>query len=271
MAMAFATGLLMGESPRWHDGALWVCDWMAGEILRFAVDGERDVVHRVDGFPFSIDWLPDGRLVATSPTGVLVEGDGALVPYGAHGQGWNEIVVDSRGHTYINEAGFDLMGGEEARAGTIAVVMPDGATRVVARDVWFPNGMAVSTDGTTLVCAESYAHCLTAFDIGSDGSLLERRAWAELDDDCYPDGICLDAEGAAWYADVPQKRCVRVAEGGAVLDVVEVDRGAFACMLGGDDGRTLFIVANQWGGVEGGAGEGMVLEARVDVPHGGRP
>src|SRR4029453_4515788 len=104
--------------------------------------------------------------------------------------------------------------------------------------VWFPNGMAVSADGTTLVCAESYGHCLTAFDIGHDGSLLDRRVWDKLDDDCYPDGICLDAEGAAWYADVPQQRCVRVAEGGAVLDVVDIDRGAFACMRGGDDAHT---------------------------------
>ncbi|MGA8209319.1 MAG: SMP-30/gluconolactonase/LRE family protein [Nocardioidaceae bacterium] len=271
MTSAFATGLVMGESPRWHGGAFWVCDWMAGEILRFAPDGERDVVHRVVGYPFSIDWLPDGRLLATSPRGVLIERGGELVPYGAHGQGWNEIVVDSSGQAFINEVGFDLMGGEEARAGTISVVLPGGATRTVAHDVWFPNGMAVSADGRTLICAESYAHCLTAFAIGPDGSLLDRRVWAQLDEDCYPDGICLDAEGAAWYADVPRRRCVRVAEGGAVLDVVEVDRGAFACMLGGGDGRTLFIAANRWGGVEGGAGEGTVLQARVAVPHAGRP
>jgi sugar lactone lactonase YvrE len=256
----------MGESPRWHQGALWVCDWLAGEVLRFDDDGRREVVHRVDGFPFSIDWLPDSRLVATSPRGVLVEADGSLVPYGATGQGWNEIVSDARGHVFVNEAGF-----EEAKAGTIAVVAPDGESRVVAGDVRFPNGMAISDDGSTLICAESYAHCLTAFDLAPDGSLLNRRVWAQLESDCYPDGICLDAEGAAWYADVPQRRCVRVAVGGEVLETIDIDRGAFACMLGGADGCTLFIVANQWAGLAGGAGEGVLLQTRVAVPHTGRP
>ncbi len=261
----------MGESPRWHDGALWVCDWVAGDVLRYTGPGEPQVRHRVAGFPFSIDWLPDGRLVATSPRGVLVEEAGTLVPYAGPDQRWNEIVVDPAGHVFVNDVGFDLMRGEEAQPGTIAVVSPVGATRVVADDLWFPNGMAITNDGTTLLCAESYAHRLTAFDLGPDGSLSGRRVWAPLDDDCYPDGICLDADGAAWYADVPRQRCVRVAEGGAVLATVEVDRGAFACMLGGDDGRTLFIVANEWGGVQGGSRAGVVLQARVDVPRAGRP
>ena len=112
MPSTFATGLVMGESPRWHDGALWVCDWLAGEVLRFDAAGGRAVVHRLQGFPFSIDWLPDGRLAATSPSGVLAESGGALAPYGATGQGWNEIVVHPAGHVFVNAAGFDLMGGE---------------------------------------------------------------------------------------------------------------------------------------------------------------
>ncbi|MFL6156330.1 MAG: SMP-30/gluconolactonase/LRE family protein [Marmoricola sp.] len=271
MTSTFATGLRMGESPRWHDDALWVCDWLAGEILRFAPDGTSDVVHQVEGFPFSVDWLPDGRLVTTSPTGVLVESPDGLVPYGAQGQGWNEIVVDPRGNVFINEAGFDLMGGEEAKAGTVAVVPPDGSSRVVATDVWFPNGMAITPDGATLICAESYEHRLTAFDIEVDGSLSNRRVWAQLDPDCYPDGICLDEDGMAWYADVPKQRCVRVAEGGAVQDVIDIDRGAFACMLGGPEGRTLYIVANQWGGVDGGASSGVLLQAEVRTARAGRP
>jgi sugar lactone lactonase YvrE len=271
MPETFATGLVMGESPRWHDGALWVCDWMAGAILRFDDAGSAEVVHRIAGFPFSIDWLPDGRLVCTSPTGVLVESGDALVPYGATGQAWNEIVVDRAGHVFVNEAGFDLMAGEEAKAGTIAVVMPDGSSRTVATDVWFPNGMAILPDDRTLLCAESYAHRLTAFTITEDGALTDRRVWAQFEEDCYPDGICLDASGAAWYADVPNKRCVRVATGGEVLDTVTIDRGAFACMLGGPSGTTLYVVANQWGGVEGGASSGVVLRTDVEVARAGRP
>ena len=133
--------------------------------------------------------------------------------------------------------------------------------------------MAVSPDGSTLVVAESYGHCLTGFDIVRDGTLTNPRVWADLGD-AAPDGICLDAEGAAWYADVPHRRCVRVAEGGEVLEVVEADRGCFACMLGGEDGRTSYVVAAEWGGTSGiGQGEptGQVLTHRAPAPHAGRP
>jgi sugar lactone lactonase YvrE len=186
---------------------------------------------------------------------------------------WNEIVVDTHGNTFVDEAGFDLMGGEEPRSGSVHVVRPDGSSRQVADGVWFPNGMAVTADGSTLLVAESYGHCLTAFDISLDGSLSDRRVWADLGD-AAPDGICLDDEGAVWYADVPHRRCVRVAEGGTVLETVEVDRGCFACMLGGEDGRTLYILAAAWGGTAGiGAGEpmGRVLTHRAHAPHAGRP
>ena len=270
----FATGLGLGESPRWHDGRLWVCDWVAGEVLSFAPDGSRRVELEMTGLPFSLDWLPDGRMVLTSTAGVLVVGDdGVPRPYGATGQGWNEIVVDPRGHVFVDAVGFDLMGGETPRAGHVWVVRPDGSSLEVAGDVWFPNGMAVTADGSTLVVAESYGHRLTAFTIGSDGTLRDRRTWAELGD-AAPDGICLDAEGAIWYADVPHRRCVRVAEGGEVLETVEADRGCFACMLGGEDGRTLYVAAAAWGGTSGiGAGErtGEILTHRAPAPHAGRP
>lgn len=273
-AEILATGLAMGESPRWHDGRLWVCDWVAGEVLAFDEAGDREVMLTMSGLPFSIDWLPDGRPVLTSPMGVVcADADGSLTPYGGTGQAWNEIVVDPRGNTFVNRAGFDLMAGEEAKAGTIAVVTAAGVTRDVGGDVWFPNGMAVTPDGATLIVAESYGKRLTAFDIGLDGALSGRRAWAELGDR-RPDGICLDASGAAWYADVPNCRCVRVREGGEVLDTVRIDRGCFACMLGGDDGRTLFIVAARWGGTAGiGQGErtGQLLTYRAAAPHAGYP
>jgi sugar lactone lactonase YvrE len=243
-------------------------------VLSFDETGGRRVELTMEGLPFSVDWLPDGRTVLTSNAGVVtVTDDGSVTPYGASGQGWNEIVVDTRGNTFVNSPGFDLMGGEEPRAGSVWVVRPDGTSREVAGDVWFPNGMAVTDDGSTLVVAESYGHRLTAFDIGADGSLGARRVWADLGD-AAPDGICLDAEGAIWYADVPHRRCVRVAEGGEVLESVEADRGCFACMLGGADGRTLFVVAASWGGASGiGVGEptGRILTHRAPAAHAGRP
>jgi sugar lactone lactonase YvrE len=270
----FATGLWMGESPRWHDGRLWVCDWVAGEVLSYDANGDPRVELTMSGLPFSVDWLPGGQTVLTSAEGVVTaDEDGTLTAYGATGQAWNEIVVDPLGNTFVNAVGFDLMGGEEPKPGFVWVVRPDGSSQQVADGVWFPNGMAVTPDGSTLVVAESYGHCLTGFDIGADGSLTNRRVWADLGE-ANPDGICLDAEGAVWYADVPHRRCVRVAEGGDVLDVVEADRGCFACMLGGEDGRTLYVVAMEWGGTSGigqGQGTGQILTHRAPAPHAGRP
>ena len=269
-----ATGLGLGESPRWHDGRLWLCDWVAGEVLSFDDSGRRDVALRVTGLPFSVDWLDDGRMVLTTTSGVVLGEPGVRVtPYGASGTSWNEIVVDGHDNVFVNTAGFDLMGGEEPKPGWVSVVTPDGRARVVGEDLWFPNGMAVTSDGTTLLVAESYGHRVTAFDISPDGSLSGRRTWADLGSGT-PDGICLDAEGALWYAEVPARRCVRVREGGQILETVEVDRGCFACMLGGEDGRTLFIAAAEWAGVSGigeGARTGQVLTCAAPAPHAGRP
>jgi sugar lactone lactonase YvrE len=256
----FATGIRMGESPRWHDGRFWMCDWLAGEVLAFGADGDREVVARVEGLPFSIDWLPDGRLVATTPGGLVAGAD--LAPYAAAGQPFNEIVVDHAGNCWVDMPGS--MPWEERRPGIVAVVRPDGSCVQVADDVWFPNGMAI-VDDTTLVVAESHADRLTAWTIGSDGILSDRWVWAALGEGEAPDGICVDESGAIWYASVPQQHCVRVAEGGEVLETVPVDRGAFACMLGGDDGRTLFVVANRYG--PQGASGGVVLTERVAVPR----
>ncbi len=157
---------------------------------------------------------------------------------------------------------------EERKPGIVAVVLPDGTSHQVADDVWFPNGMLI-LDDRTLVVAESHADRLTAWTITGSAELVDRRVWADLGPGSAPDGICADAEGAIWYASVPGQRCVRVAEGGKELDVVEADRGCFACMLGGDDGRTLYIVANLYDG--SGASDGIVLTTRVETPHAGRP
>jgi sugar lactone lactonase YvrE len=265
MVETFATGIQMGESPRWHNGRFWMCDWLAGEVLVFDSAGFRQTAARVDGLPFSVDWLPDDRLLVASNSGVRVGPELRL--YGAGDRPWNEIVVDPAGRAYVNMPGS--MPHEESRPGVVGIVMPDGDSRIVANDVWFPNGMAVTPDGSTLILAESHVHRLTAFTIAGDGELIDRRVWADLGRGAAPDGICLDAEGAVWYADVPNRRCVRVVEGGEVLQTVQVDRGCFACMLGDDDGRTLYITANTWQG--GRAGDGVILTERVDVPHAGRP
>lgn len=254
-----ATGLQMGESPRWHDGRLWVCDWLAGQVLAFDADGSRAVMARVDGMPFSIDWLPDGRLVVSTADGVRVGED--LAPYGAAGRPWNEIVVDPAGRVYVDVPGS--MPWEDPVPGSAAVVLPDGTTRDVADDLWFPNGMVVTHDGSTLVVAESHADRLTAFTVDTDGDLVDRRVWADLGEGAAPDGICMDRDGAVWYASVPGMRCVRVAEGGQVLETVEVGQPCFSCTLGGEDGRTLYITANDYS--EQGVGNGRVLAARVAV------
>jgi sugar lactone lactonase YvrE len=249
-----ADGLLFGESPRWRDGALWVSDWGAHEVLRFDATGQREVVARVASFPMCIEHLPDGRLLIVDSAGKQLlrrEPDGTLAQHAdfhafseldAFG---NDIVVDGHGSIYINDIGFKFPGGE-FRPGVIVLVAPDGAVRKVADDLAFPNGMAVAPDNKTLIVAESYACRLTAFDISPDGTLSGRRAWAEVDD--HPDGVCLDAQGCAWYADVGNKRCVRVREGGEVLGAIELDRGAFACILGGPERRTLYIVCQDWRG-----------------------
>ncbi len=249
------TGLLFPESPRWHDGRFWVSDWGAHEVIACDLDGESEVIARVESFPMCIDWLPDGRLLVVSAAdGRLLrqEPDGSFATHadlsslGEHP--WNDIVVDGRGNAYVNNIGFDFPAGEVA-PGIVAVVTPDGAARQVADGVEFPNGMVVTPDNSTLIVAESYGKRLTAFDIAADGSLANRRLWADLVDG-VPDGICLDSDGAVWYADVPNKRCARVREGGAVLQTITLDRGCFACMLGGADRRTLFIVTNDWRGPE---------------------
>jgi sugar lactone lactonase YvrE len=277
------TGLAFGESPRWHAGRLWVSDWGAREVVAVDLEGEREVIAQVNfpSFPMCIDWLPDGRLLIVSGrAGLLLrrEPDGTLATHAdlsglaEKGHPWNEIVVDGRGNAYINNQGFEFPGGEFA-PGTIALLKQDGTARRVAEGIAFPNGMAITPDNQTLIIAESYGNRLTAFDILADGSLANQRVWADLGDG-NPDGICLDAEGAAWYADVPHKRCVRVRAGGEVLQTIHLDRGCFACMLGGPDRKTLFMVATVWRGTEGmasGSRTGQVLMTRAPAAGVGWP
>jgi sugar lactone lactonase YvrE len=272
-------GLAFPESPRWQDGRLWFSDWGAHEVIAADLDGTSEVIARVASFPMCIDHLPDGRLLIVSASDgrlLRMEPVGSLVCHaelsGLSDHKWNDIVVDGRGNAYVNNVGFDFPGGEFA-PGIIALAPPDGSARQVAEEVAFPNGMVVTPDNSTLILAESYGNRLTAFDIAVDGSLSNRRLWADLDGG-VPDGICLDAEDAVWYGDVPNKRCVRVREGGRVLQTIDLDRGCFACMLGGPDGRTLFLTANEWSGpanMADGPRRGQVLTIEVSVPGAGWP
>ena len=272
------TGRGLLESPRWHGDRLYFSDWSAGEVLAVDLAGRSEVIARVRSLPLCTAWLPDGHLViVSSPDGRLLrrEPDGSLVTYANLGRpGWNDIVVDGRGHAYVNGAGFNPMAGEEFRPGSVHLVTADGSARQVADDIAFPNGMTVTADNSTLIVADSYRHQLVGFDIGADGGLSGRRVWADLGDGT-PDGICTDAQDAVWYADVPNRRCVRVAAGGIVLQTVDLDRGGFACALGGPDGDTLFIVAAEWRGMTEAEmvppGSGQVLSIDVEVPGAGWP
>ena len=267
------TGIQFGESPRWHDGRLWFCDWAGQTIHALDLDGTDELIATIESFPFCIDFLPDGRLLVVHSADQKVlsrEADGTFDTRadlgGLSEHPWNEVTTDRRGNAFVNNLGFDFAGGEPA-PGFIVVVTPDGEVRRVADDVWFPNGMVVTPDDSTLIVGESYGSCLTAFDVGADGTLANRRTWAPLGDD-HPDGICIDVEGAIWYADVGSKHCVRVAEGGEVLETIPLDRGAFSCALGGPDLRQLFVVATEWDPMSIGVGEptGQIQVVDVDVP-----
>lgn len=268
-------GIVFGESPRWHGGRLWFSDWGAHQVVALDLDGSHEVVAAVDSFPMCIDFLPDGRLlIVDSAQRRLLrrEPDGSLVPHAdlsvVADKPWNDIVADDRGNVYVNTIGFDFPA-EQFAPGLIVLVTPDGGVRQVAGDLAFPNGMAITPDGETLIVAESYGNRLTAYDIGSDGGLGNRRVWAETPGD-HPDGICMDPE-AVWYADVGNRHCVRVRAGGDVLATVDTDRGAFACALSRGPDPRLFVVGQIWGGPGLSEPTGQVVAFPAPAPGAGRP
>lgn len=254
-SQVLADGLYFAEAPRWHDGALWFSDFYDHAVKSVDLDGHVATKVVLDDQPSGLGWLPDGRLliVAMQQRAVLRLEHDALVVHAdlSHIATFhcNDMVVDTLGRAYVGNFGFDLDAAELSgtlpevlathQGAALALVEPNGATRTVATGMMFPNGMALTPDGRTLIVAETMARRLSAFDVALDGSLANRRIWADVDG--FPDGICLDADGAVWFADAARARCVRVTEGGAVLDEVVTSRRAFACMLGGPDGRTLFI------------------------------
>lgn len=250
-------GFAMVESARWHEGRLWFAHWGVGEVVAVDMDGTAEVM--AEGPPqmgWAIDWLSDGRLVTTGPSVTRRETGGALVAHCERGA--NEIVIDPRDHVYVNGADFDFVGGGAPQPGWINLVGPDGTYRQVAGDIEFPNGMVVTPDGTTLVVAESFAGRLSAFDIQDDGGLAGRRVWAE---GLGPDGICIDADSAIWAQaadvaahtgdpDAPAGACVRVLDGGEITHRVETELPCFSCVLGGPDGRHLFLLCNEFEGID---------------------
>jgi sugar lactone lactonase YvrE len=263
------------EGPRWHDGALWVSDMHAQEVLRVASDGTVEVVAHVAGDPSGLGWLPDGEMLIVSMRDrrlLRLDASGELTvaadcsraaPYEI-----NDMVVDASGHAFISQFGFDFHGGAPYATSPLLRVDPDGSVHEIGDRLRMANGLVITNDGQTLVVAESTGKDLVGFDLAGDGTLANARVWAELPD--YPDGICIDGEDGIWIASPVGDRFVRVVEGGGVTAVVDVPgRHAIACALGGDDGRTLFLCTSPTHGepdrsrVERGA---RVEVVTVDIP-----
>lgn len=283
-----AEGLQFGEGPRWRDGRLWLSDFYDHAVKSVSLAGDLRTEFELDDQPSGLGWMPDGSMLIVSMTKRRLmrrTADGTITVHADLGHiatfHCNDMVVDSAGGAYVGNFGFDL-DAAMAKGGMAAVladpvkaklayVAPDGQARVAAEDLFFPNGTVITPDGGTLILGETFGTCLTAFDIGADGGLSNRREWAPLGAR-VPDGICLDAEGAIWVANPVAPECVRVARGGEVLEVIDTGQACYACMLGGDDGRTLFMLTAAGLGGEGGDGRtGKVIVAEVDSPRAGLP
>jgi sugar lactone lactonase YvrE len=245
-------GLAFAEAPRWHDGALWCSDFFLRQVLRVDAQGRAEVMAEVPQQPSGLGWMPDGRLLVVSMLDRALmrqERDGRLVRAAdlasLAGGLCNDMVVDARGGAYVGNFGFDLFAEpREPRPAALVYVSSEGVASLVAEDLEFPNGAVITPDGGTLIIAETFGRRLTAFRIAADGSLHERRVWAELGK-VAPDGICLDAEGAVWVASPRTNEFVRVREGGEALARIATDRQAIACALGGADGRRLFMISGR--------------------------
>jgi sugar lactone lactonase YvrE len=282
------------ECPRWHGSRIWVADFYTAQVLSAREDGsDLRVEAEVPEQPSGIGWLPDGRLLVVSMRDARIlrrENDGTLVTHAEladHVSGHpNDMVVDAQGRGYVGNFGFDLMAGADIATAALLRVDPDGSVQQVADDLWFPNGSVITDDGV-LIVDETFGNRISAFDIQPDGSLGPRRDWARFADPpssrviaealadgvVAPDGCALDAEGLLWVADALHGRVIRVRQGGDIVEEIEVGTGVFACMLGGADGRTLYLCAAPDFAEEKrrAAREAQLLAVRVEVPHAGRP
>lgn len=288
IAERLASGLYFGEGPRWHEDALWFSDFFDHAVKTVDLDGRIRTQLTIDDRPSGLGWLPDGRMLVVSMTQrklLRVEGDIVEVHADLSGIATfhcNDMVVDAVGRAYVGNFGFDLDTAEangtlgdvvrDHTGAALARVDPDGSAHVAATGLMFPNGTVITPDGRTLIIGESFGGRLTAFDVDHDGSLSNRRVWAPLGRR-VPDGICLDADGAIWVANPVADECFRVREGGEVVDVIETDQRCFACMLGGPERRTLFMLTAQHsiGADASRTRTGNILVADVDVPGAGLP
>lgn len=268
-------GLGFLEGPRWRDGRLWFSDFVSRKVHTVDLDGAMSDIVEVDGVPSGLGWLPDGRMLVVSMEDrrLLRMDDGELVqhadlsPYATYH--CNDMVVDASGRAYVGNFGFNYEAGESPVGAKLVRVDPDGTAEVAAEDLLFPNGTVISPDGRTMIVGESFGARLTAFDVAEDGSLTNRRVWAQLTEGRLPDGSCLDAEGAMWVASPTTKEVLRVREGGAITDRIPTgEREAIACMLGGDDRRTLFVLAST---LSREPGSGAISTVTVDVRGAGLP
>ena len=282
-------GIYFGEGPRWRNGRLWFSDFFGHCVNSVSVDGVLRTEITIDDQPSGLGWMPDSSLLVVSMKKRQVLRrwlDGKITVHadlvGIAGFHCNDMVVDSRGRAYVGNFGFDLYA-EVARRGIesvladhptarLALVLPDGTARAAAEGMHFPNGSVITPDGKTLIVGESLTGNMIAFDIGEDGSLSNRRVWASIMPR-IPDGCALDAQGNIWVANPIAPECVLVAEGGTILEVIETEMPCYACMLGGQDGRTLFISTAPTfeAHVASASPKGKFLIARVDVPHAGLP
>ena len=287
-AKLLAEGLYFGEGPRWRNDRLWFSDFYDHAVRSLDASGAVRTELEIDDQPSGLGWLPDGRLLVVAmhrrrvlrvdPDGVKVHAD--LSQVAAHHT--NDMVVDSAGRAYVGNFGFPLDAELKARGvesviadhptTNLARVDPDGRVHVAAADMHFPNGCVITADGRTMIVAETLAMRLTAFDIGADGTLTNRRVWAELGMRA-PDGICLDAKGHVWIANAIAPECLLVAQGGEIVDTVETDQPCFACMLGGRNRRTLYMMTapSSSADVASAARHGHVMCVEVETPGAGRP
>jgi sugar lactone lactonase YvrE len=271
-------GLAFPEGPRWHDGKLWFSDMHDQLVKTVDTDGRCEEVVRVENDPSGLGWLPDGRLLVVSMRDrrlLRLDDDGLheladLSRVAAFH--CNDMVTDAHGRSYVGNFGFDFQAQQQPRTAALALVSPDGRVQVAAEDLSFPNGTVITPDGRTLIVGESFAGRLTAFDVAGDGSLSNRRVWAQLEN-AVPDGICLDAEGAIWVASPMSGEVLRVREGGEVTDRIRVATQAIACMLGGAKRTTLFVCTSESLMAEDCRAKrsGRIEVALVTVPGAGLP
>lgn len=271
-------GICFGEGPRWHDNHLWFSDMHAHEVIKLNLDGDRQVMAKVPQQPSGLGWLPDQRLVVVSMTDkkLLIDKAGELSEHADLSQlasyHCNDMVVDAKGRCYVGNFGFDLISRASPKPAELIMVSENGTASIVADDLHFPNGTVITPDGRTLIVAESMAARLTAFDIDQHGALSNRRVWAQMDG-ALPDGICLDQDGGIWVASPISNECLRLTEGGAVTDRIKVEHQAYACMLGGDNGKRLFICTASSSSPEQckARRDGRIEYADVSVAGAGRP